>query len=91
MLTLDLTSPRLDLDGVPIADCTLARDLSEMLAGTNSPNAMRCYEWAVALRKTGSLQLDTTARDELRKFIEQSPLGSNLIKGQLLLKLSTSS
>lgn len=88
-MILNFNIPLKTLDGKPITEnekeITLGMILSNVIAISNSKtDAMKFFDWAQALYKKESLNLDRADADGLRKFILDSDNFNNLHKGQLI-------
>ena len=63
---------------------TLARSLATViLASGEKKDPLRWYEWAMKLKDDGILDLVSSDKDELYRWVEESPL-TVLVKGQIL-------
>ncbi len=84
--TIDLTPLVLSADGTPAADgTTLGKLLSNDIMGSSiNDEPMKYFEWALDLRKTGVIVVDSTDKEKLVNLITNSTGLNVLGKGRLL-------
>lgn len=74
-----------DLDGQPIENANAGKLLANTLAQQAKGDALKFWEWALALNKGEVIDLDTSDQATLKSFIKESESLAILAKGQLLL------
>lgn len=74
-----------DLDGQPIENANAGKLLANTLAQQAKGDALKFWEWALALNKGEVIDLDTSDQATLKSFIKDSESLAILAKGQLLL------
>jgi hypothetical protein len=72
-------------------DYTLSRQLSFLLASGNPDGIepVKAFDWATELYKNGLIEVDRTDMDKLVSAVTNSKTMSNLLKGQLIVKLKS--
>lgn len=89
-MKLDFNTPLLDLKEKivknPDGSEVLLNELlaNGLVATTGKENIIKIFDWALAIQKTGILELDRTDQDLLKRTIENSDNFSVLGKGRLL-------
>ena len=73
-----------DLDGLPIENANAGKLLANTLAQQAKGDALKFWEWALALNKGEIINLDTSDLTVLKNFIKESDALAILAKGQLL-------
>ena len=73
-----------DLDGLPIENANAGKLLANTLAQQAKGDALKFWEWALALNKGEIINLDTSDQTVLKNFIKESDALAILAKGQLL-------
>ena len=73
-----------DLDGQPIENANAGKLLANTLAQQAKGDALKFWEWALALNKGEIINLDTSDLTVLKNFIKESDALAILAKGQLL-------
>jgi len=84
MIKLNLNIPFVDLDGKQIGKETLGVDLAKTLVGGSKGEALKFYDWAVALHKGQEISVDNADIKKISEFIEQDTNMTVLLKAQLL-------
>lgn len=74
-----------DLDGQPIENANAGKLLANTLAQQAKGDALKFWEWALALNKGEVIDLDTSDQATLKSFIKDNESLAILAKGQLLL------
>lgn len=88
-MILNLDKILVGLDGQDILDATgnpimLNKALANSLMNSTKGDAVKYYDWAVRLYKTGTLDLDRSDWDHLKEFIKGLDQVANIYKAQLL-------
>ena len=73
-----------DLDGLPIENANAGKLLANTLAQQAKGDALKFWDWALALNKGEIINLDTSDQTVLKNFIKESDALAILAKGQLL-------
>jgi hypothetical protein len=73
-----------DLDGQEIDNANAGKLLANTLVQQTKGDALKFWEWALALNKGEIVDLDTSDQTTLKSFIKDSDSLSILGKGQLL-------
>jgi hypothetical protein len=83
-MKLDFNFNLTDLDGQPIENANAGKLLANTLAQQSKGDALKFWEWALALNKGDVIDLDTSDQTTLKTFIKESDVLAILSKGQLL-------
>ena len=83
-MKLDFNFNLTDLDGQPIENANAGKLLANTLAQQAKGDALKFWEWALALNKGETIDLDTSDQTTLKAFIKDSETLAILAKGQLL-------
>jgi hypothetical protein len=73
-----------DLDGKEIENGNLGKILANNLINQTKGDAVKYWEWALALNKGDIIDLDTSDQDTLKTFIKDSEVLPVLTKAQSL-------
>lgn len=73
-----------DLDGKELSDANAGKLLANSLIGQAKGDAVKYWEWALALNKGEIVDLDTSDQETLKTFIKDSETIFVLAKAQLL-------
>jgi hypothetical protein len=88
MATIHFDRQLLDLEGKPMKEndqvILLNKSLANNLVSGSRGDAVKFYDWALKLYKDGSLTLDRSDFEMLKKFVESLDSVSILYKAQLL-------
>lgn len=84
MIKIELNRPLTDLEGKPVRDILLGKQLAEVLSASTKGNSIKVIAWAIDLWKGEPLQVDDSDKQWLREFVESSDHMANLLKAQLL-------
>jgi hypothetical protein len=93
MTTLSLNKQFKDLDGADLAADSMAKVLATNIVQHGRGDAIKFWEWAIALNKGGDLTLDSSDLETLKKFIKEGTTQSGQIvfnvftQAQLLLEI----
>lgn len=83
-MKLDFNFNLTDLDGKDIENANAGKLLANTLAQQAKGDALKFWEWALALNKGEIVDLDTSDQTTLKNFIKDSESLAILAKGQLL-------
>jgi hypothetical protein len=83
-MKLDFNFSLTDLDGQPIENANAGKLLANTLAQQSKGDALKFWEWALALNKGDVIDLDTSDQNTLKTFIKESDVLAILSKGQML-------
>lgn len=83
-MKLDFNFNLTDLDGKDIENANAGKLLANTLAQQAKGDALKFWEWALALNKGEIVDLDTSDQTTLKTFIKDSDSLAILAKGQLL-------
>ena len=83
-MKLDFNFNLTDLDGQPIENANAGKLLANTLAQQAKGDALKFWEWALALNKGDVIDLDTSDQNTLKTFIKESDVLAILSKGQML-------
>lgn len=83
-MKLDFNFNLTDLDGNAIDNANTGKLLANTLIQQTKGDAVKYWEWALALNKGEILDLDSSDQDTLKSFIKDSETITVLAKAQLL-------
>lgn len=83
-MKLDFNFNLTDLDGQPIENANAGKLLANTLAQQAKGDALKFWEWALALNKGEIINLDTSDQTVLKNFIKESDALAIFAKGQLI-------
>lgn len=83
-MKLDFNFNLTDLDGKDIENANAGKLLANTLAQQAKGDALKFWEWALALNKGEIVDLDSSDQTTLKNFIKDSESLAILAKGQLL-------
>ena len=88
-MKLDFNFDLLGLDGVSVLDHTnqkvnAGKLLAQAVANQSKGDALKFWDWAVALNKGEALDLDSSDQETIKNFIKDSEGFTILAKAQLL-------
>lgn len=86
-MKLNLTKSFTDLDGKE-SETNMGKVLANMLASAQKGDAIKFYDWAISLFRTGVIEIDESDKKTLEKFVTASG-ASMAIQGQLLKVLDS--
>jgi hypothetical protein len=73
-----------DLDGKELKDGNAGKVLAQSLINQTKGDAVKYWEWALALNKGDILDLDTSDQETLKNFVKDSETITVLAKAQVL-------
>ena len=83
-MKLDFNFSLTDLDGQPIENANAGKLLANTLAQQSKGDALKFWEWALALNKGDVIDLDTSDQSTLKTFVKESDVLTIFAKGQML-------
>jgi len=86
-ITIDLNKPFTDTDGNALAEANQNKFLAKLLAASPAGDALKQWDWAITLSKSGVLELDESDFQALEKFVKECKDATTLAKAQLLQAL----
>lgn len=88
MIEINLSSHALDINGnVLNKDITMGESLANVLVGGTKGEALKFYDWAISLAKTGKITVDEHDFKKIKLFVEESENIFIILKAQLIRKL----
>lgn len=86
-MKIDLNFDLTELDGQVIKNANAGKILANNLVQQTKGDALKFWDWAVALNKGEILDLDTSDQETFKSFIKNSETLPILTKAQILHKL----
>ena len=83
-MKLDFNFNLTDLDGKPVENSNAGKLLANTLAQQSKGDAIKFWEWALALNKGDVIDLDTSDQNTLKTFVKESDVLTIFAKGQML-------
>ena len=83
-MKLDFNFSLTDLDGQPIENANAGKLLANTLAQQSKGDALKFWEWALALNKGDVIDLDKSDQNTLKTFVKESDVLTIFAKGQML-------
>jgi hypothetical protein len=83
-MKLDFNFDLLGLDDQPIEGANAGKLVAQALVTSTKGNALKMWEWALALNKGEVINLDSVDQETLKSFISDSETFTILAKAQLL-------
>ncbi|HXP52191.1 MAG TPA: hypothetical protein VN922_19700 [Bacteroidia bacterium] len=83
-IAINLNKPLLDLDGAEIPNANIGKAVAAQLAGSNKGEALKFYDWAVAMHKGEDLSVDKSDFKKIYDFIKDSDVFTNILKAQAI-------
>jgi hypothetical protein len=83
-MKLDFNFNLVDLDGNQIENANAGKLLANTLVQQSKGDALKYWEWALALNKGEVLDLDTSDQETLKNFIKDNENFAIIAKAQLL-------
>jgi len=85
-MKIDLNFSLVDLDGNAIENANVAKMVAGALVQQSKGDALKFWDWAVALNKGETLDLDSSDQETLKSFIKDGDFPV-ITKAQILHKL----
>lgn len=83
-MKLDFNFSLVDLDNNPIDNANAGKLVANALVQQSKGDALKFWEWALALNKGEMLDLDSSDQETLKNFIKDSENFAIIAKAQLL-------
>lgn len=93
MKTINLNKNALSLSGEELKEngkvITLGECLGNFLVGSNKGEALKYYDWAIALYKGQTISVDDSDFKKIRDFVENHEQLTILVKAQIIKELDS--
>jgi hypothetical protein len=86
-MKIDLNFNLADLDGNAIDNTNAGKLVAQTLVQQTKGDALKFWDWAVALNKGETLDLDSSDQETFKNFVKDSEVITIFAKAQILLKL----
>ena len=86
-MKIDLNFNLVDLDGKAIQNTNAGKLVAQTLVQQTKGDALKFWDWAVALNKGEVLDLDSSDQETFKNFVKDSEAITIFAKAQILLKL----
>ena len=86
-MKIDLNFDLADLDGKAIENTNAGKLVAQTLVQGTKGDALKFWDWAVALNKGEVLDLDSSDQETFKNFVKDSEAITIFAKAQILLKL----
>jgi hypothetical protein len=86
-MKIDLNCNLLDLDGKEVPNTNAGKLVAQTLVQQTKGDALKFWDWAVALNKGETLDLDSSDQETFKNFVKDSEAITIFAKAQILLKL----
>jgi hypothetical protein len=86
-MKIDLNFNLADLDGNAIDNTNAGKLVAQTLVQQTKGDALKFWDWAVALNKGEVLDLDSSDQETFKNFVKDSEAITIFAKAQILLKL----
>ena len=86
-MKIDLNFNLADLDGNAIENTNAGKLVAQTLVQQTKGDALKFWDWAVALNKGETLDLDSSDQETFKNFVKDSETITIFAKAQILLKL----
>jgi hypothetical protein len=86
-MKIDLNFNLADLDGNAIENTNAGKLVAQTLVQQTKGDALKFWDWAVALNKGEVLDLDSSDQETFKNFVKDSEAITIFAKAQILLKL----
>jgi hypothetical protein len=83
-MKLDFNFNLVDLDNNPIENANAGKLIANSLVQQSKGDALKFWEWALALNKGEVLDLDSSDQETLKNFVKDSENFAIIAKAQLL-------
>lgn len=83
-MKLDFNFSLVDLDNNPIDNANAGKLVANALVQQSKGDALKFWEWALALNKGEMLDLDSSDQETLKNFIKENENFAIIAKAQLL-------
>lgn len=86
-MKIDLNFDLADLDGKAIENVNAGKLVAQTLVQGTKGDALKFWDWAVALNKGEVIDLDSSDQETFKNFVKDSETITIFAKAQILLKL----
>jgi len=86
-MKVDLNFDLSELDGTPALNNNLGKIIAGALVKQTKGDALKFWDWAVALNKGEALELDSSDQETLKNFVKENENMPIYIKAQFLMAL----
>ena len=86
-MKIDLNFNLVDLNGAEVPNTNAGKLVAQTLVQQTKGDALKFWDWAVALNKGEVLDLDTSDQETFKSFIKESETITIFAKAQILPKL----
>jgi hypothetical protein len=86
-MKVDLNFDLSDLDGTPAQGYNLGKIIAASLVQQTKGDALKYWDWAVALNKGEALELDLSDQETITNFVKENESLTIYVKAQFLLAL----
>ena len=86
-MKIDLNFNLIDLDGKAIENANAGKLVANSLVQQSKGDALKFWDWAVALNKGETLDLDSSDQETFKSFVKDNERLPILTKAQILHKL----
>lgn len=86
-MKINLDKCLIGLDGQEIKNSKMSQQVATIIGNSNKGNAIKLFDQALSLYKTGEVELDDVDYKAIYELIEHTDVFTNLCKGQVLKEL----
>jgi len=86
-MKVDLNFDLSELDGTPAQGINLGKIIAGSLVQQTKGDALKYWDWAVALNKGESLELDSSDQQTITTFVKENENLTIYVKAQFLLAM----
>ena len=86
-MKIDLNCNLLDLEGQEVENTNAGKLVAQTLVQGTKGDALKFWDWAVALNKGEVLDLDSSDQETFKNFVKESEVITIFAKAQILQKL----
>lgn len=86
-MKIDLNCNLLDLEGQEVENTNAGKLVAQTLVQGTKGDALKFWDWAVALNKGEVLDLDSSDQETFKNFVKESEVITIFAKAQILNKL----
>lgn len=86
-MKVDLNFDLSELDGTPAQGINLGKIIAGSLVQQTKGDALKYWDWAVALNKGEALELDSSDQETLKNFVKENENMTIYVKAQFLMAL----
>ena len=86
-MKVDLNFELSELDGTPAQGLNLGKIIATSLVQQTKGDALKFWDWAVALNKGEALELDSSDQETLKNFVKENENLNIYVKAQFLMAI----